>query len=242
MNSKYRSGVVLALALLVPTVVLANDGEIRIEMDPHTCGGFIACGETRQLNIYVSLHGATLAGITGLELGMQIGADGAADPGWTFMETFSPDATVAVGHGLFGPADERAIAPRRNRGRGINMAWSTCQRGEDHELLIETVQVVNTGCSTDVLRLLGTDHDTPGNTFFRCPLVTLCDGPVYTKVCLGDNVTVCANPESPHGDPAQCSTSGFFILNPPSSMNIQAPCSPTGVQPSSWSVVKGLYR
>ena len=70
MNSKYRSGVVLALALLVPTVVLANDGEIRIEMDPHTCGGFIACGETRQLNIYVSLHGATLAGITGLELGM----------------------------------------------------------------------------------------------------------------------------------------------------------------------------
>ncbi len=244
MNSKDRCGSVLALALafLLPNTALANDGEIRIEMDPHTCGGFIACGETRQLNIYVSLHGATRPGITGLELGMQIGADGNADPGWTFLETFAADATIEIGQGLFGPPDERAIAPRRNRHRGINMAWSHCQRGDDHELLIETVRVTNTGCGTDVLRLLGTDHDTPGNGFFRCPLATLCDAPVYTKVCLGDDVTFCANLDGPHGDPAQCSTSGFFLLNPPSGTSIQAPCRATAVQPSSWGAVKGMYR
>jgi hypothetical protein len=243
MNSRDRvCGFVLALGLLVHGTARANDGEIRIEMDPNTCGGFIACGESRQLKIYVSLSGATLDGITGLELGMQIGDDGSPDPGWNFMEDFTSGATVTIGHGLFGPPDEHAITPRRYRGRGINMAWGACQSGERHQVLIETARVTNSGCSTDVLRLIGTDHDSPANSYFQCPLATLCDAPVYTKVCLGDNVTSCPNPDAPHGDPSLCSTSGYFVLNPPDGMNIHAPCSPTAVQPSSWGGVKGLYR
>jgi hypothetical protein len=241
MNSRNRMcGVVFTLGLVVSGAARANDGGIRIEMDRNTCGGFIACGESRQLRIVVALNGATRSGITGLEMGMQIGDDASPDPGWNFMESFASNATVTLGHGLFEPLDIFGGGPYR--GRGINMAWSTCQQGEDHEVLVETVRVTNTGCDTDVLRLLGTGHDRAGNSFYQCPLATLCDGPVYTKVCLGDNVASCPNPDAPHGDPAQCSTSGSFVLNPPDGAILQAPCNPTAVQGSSWGAVKSMFR
>lgn len=231
---------VIALGVQASVPAGATDGDIRLYFDPNQCSGLIPCGETRQLFVYVQLDGATSPGITGVELGMRIGMDGAQDPGWSFLETFSPGATVSVGTGAFTPPDQTAVVPPRWRGRGANIAWNSCQTGDAGLVLVETVDITNLGCGTDELRLLVMSHDTPRNTFFQCPLAVLCDAPVYTKVCLGGNVTPCPNPDAPRGPEAQCSTSGEAVINPVA--NTLSPCRVTAVEPATWSSVKSLYR
>ena len=105
-------------------------------------------------------------------------------------------------------------------------------------VLIETVRITDEGGGT--LRIQAIDHDTPSNSFYRCPLATLCDAPLFTKVCLGDNVAPCANLSAPAVPPAFCSTSGIAIINP--RPGASAPCVPSAVQPRTWSSVKSLYR
>jgi hypothetical protein len=217
----------------------AGDGNIRILFDPNRCAGNIPCGESRTIYVYAALEGATAGGITGVEYSIRLGMDGAPDPGWNFMEEFAPGAVV-IGSGGFDPPDFNIIQPRFIRGRGVNVAWGTCRTGSDGLVLIETVQVTNTGCSENELRLLVWSHDTPRNEFFRCPLATLCDAPYFTKVCLGDNVVPCVNPEGPNGPQAQCSTSGEAVINP--LHNSQSPCAPTAVERTTWTGVKSLYR
>lgn len=228
------------ILLLAAAPVLASDGEIRLLFDPNQCRGEIPCGESRTLFLYVELDGATSSGITGVEYAIQIGMDDAADPSWMFSETFSPGATASVGAGAFHPPDIAAYIPRQNRGRGVNVAWGSCQLGEDDLVLIETVTITNVGCTSGELRLITNAHDLPRNTFFRCPLAVLCDGPTFTKVCLGRNVTPCVNPEGPRGDPASCSTSGEAVINPAS--NSQSPCYVTAVEQATWSNVKAIFR
>jgi hypothetical protein len=229
-----------ALLLLAPVSARSADGHIRLFFDPNQCRGEIPCGESRNLYVYAELEGATAGGITGLEFGMQIGNDSAADPGWSFYEEFSPGITVTLGSGAFGPGDQLVITPRRNRGRGVNLAWGECQGGINGLVLLETVQITNVGCTGAELRVITTGHDLPSNQFFLCPLAVLCDAPAFSKVCLGSTVTPCINPEGPRGDPALCSLSGEAVVNP--AANSQSPCRVTAVTPSSWSGVKGLYR
>jgi hypothetical protein len=220
-----------ALLLLVPVSARSADGNIRLMFDPNQCRGDIPCGEARTLYVYAVLEGATANGITGLEYGMQFGLDGAPDPGWSFSEVFAPEITVTLGSGAFWPIDEIPIMPRPNRGRGVNLAWGSCQLGTNGLVLLETVQVMNTGCSGTELRLITTGHDRPSNQFFPCPLAVLCDAPAYSKVCL----TTC-HPDFPR-NPTLC---GEAVVNP--GANSQSPCRITAVTPSSWSVVKDLYR
>jgi hypothetical protein len=122
----------------------------------------------------------------------------------------------------------------------VNVAWGTCQTGSENMVLVETVQVTNSGCAADELRLLVWSHDNPRNAFFRCPLAVLCDGPVYTKICLGSNVGPCTNPDGPRGPEARCSTSGEAVLNP--TAHSQSPCAVTAVAPVTWTAMKGMYR
>jgi len=230
----------VALVMLAAASALGADGNIRLFFDPNQCRGDIPCGETRNLFVYAELDGATSEGITGIEYGMQFGNDGNADPGWAFFEEFAPGITVTVGTGAFEPLDVRAITPRRNRGRGVNLAWGQCQEGLHDLVLLETVQITNSGCTGAELRVITTGHDLPSNQFFLCPLAVLCDAPTYSKVCLGNTVTPCINPEGPRGDPAMCSQGGEAVINP--AANSQSPCRVTAVNPSSWSAMKGLYR
>ena len=222
-----------ALLWLVPMSVRSADGHIRLMFDPNQCRGDIPCGEARTLYVYAVLEGATANGITGIEYGMRFGLDGAPDPGWSFSEEFEPGITVTLG-GAFWPIDEIPIMPRPNRGRGVNLAWGSCQLGTNGMILLETVQVMNTGCSGTELRLFTTDHDRPSNQAFQCPLAVLCDGPAFSKVCL---MRDCGHPDFPHGDPVLC---GEAVINP--GANSQSPCRISAVTPSSWSVVKDLYR
>jgi len=234
-----------AVALLWARAAAAADGAIRLQFDSDACQTAMTLGESRDLHVYVVLDGATRDGFTGVEYSMKIGADNDADPGWTFLERFAPGTTVSLGTGSFVPPDHNRLPidsngnlMRQYRGRGVNVAFSECQTGHHGMVLIETVRITAAGGST--LRIQAVDHDTPGNSFFRCPLATLCDAPVYTKVCLGDNVVPCINPPAPAGPPALCSTSGTAVINP--APGVSAPCVPTAVQASTWSSVKGLYR
>jgi hypothetical protein len=95
------------------------------------------------------------------------------------------------------------------------------------------VEVRNTQCTPGPLPLLVVSHDRDSNQRFLCPLFTLCDGPTYTKVCLGSNVKPC-------GIDALCSSSGGAIINPAPGQT--APCPGVAVDQATWSAVKTLYR
>jgi len=239
MRARSIVSTIVVVGALVGTSSWASDGAIRILFDPNRCAGSVPCGETRTLYVYAVLEGATANGITGVEYSVRLGLDGAPDEGWSFTEEFTP-GTVTVGSGAFDPPDFNIVQPRFVRGRGINLAWGSCQTGTDGLVLIETVQVTNAGCAESELRLLVWSHDTPRNQFFRCPLATLCDPPYFTKVCLGDNVVPCVNPEGPNGPSAMCSTSGEAVINP--LHNSLSPCAPTAIEKTTWSGVKTLYR
>ena len=107
-------------------------------------------------------------------------------------------------------------------------------------VLLQTIRVYNLSCDTGELPLQVISHDIASNPFFQCPLFNLCDDPVFTKVCLGTDLTICRNPRPPFAMKATCSTSGHALINPQGETS--ADCEPTAVQPSSWSTMKGMYR
>lgn len=241
---RFRRLATLVAVGLLPAAASASDGEIRLLFDPGSCQGFIGCGETQSLFVYVELQGATAGGITGVEFSIRQGDDPAADPGWEFRETFAPGTTITLGIGSLYPPDLHYVPGsedwfiRMGRRRGVNCAWAACQTGDAGLVLVETVEITNTGCGAAGLPLMAVDHDMPANPYFRCPLATLCDAPYYTKVCLGENVAPCTNPRAAPG--SNCSTSGRAIINPPP--GVMSPCRVTAVTPSTWSTVKTLYQ
>ena len=197
------------------------------------------------IDVYAELTGASANGITGVEFAAQIGDDRFADPGYILVEIPNSNATTVLG---------RAFNPRDPQPRGMNMAWDVCQTGEGTgRVLIETVLVFPTApCGPSQnppkLRITGGGHLTPSNVFFRCPLFTICDAPVFTKVCLGTNIVPCETQVPPFcPNCSRCSTSGQFIINgaggvghcfPPKTVS-------TGRVPATlvnWSELKALYR
>jgi len=226
--AKVASVGLLLLALASGTGWAVN-GNIGLYFDQAAalCQGSVPCGPPVRLYVYALLQGATLTGITGAEYKVRIGVDNNPDPGWLFQETFDPAAT-SIGAGAFNPVDPAA--------RGINLAWPSCQLGDGTKVLLETVDILNTSCSTGELPLRVVKHDAPSNQFFQCPVLVMCDAPVFTKVCVGSNQTVCRNPEPPFANNATCSTSGEAFVNPVPGRN----CT-VAVEPRTWSSLKSLY-
>lgn len=239
-----RRALISAIAITSLNVsAWATDGNIVLVFDPDasTCQATVPCRCTATLYVYGLLAGASANGFIVAEYKVATGPDSNADPGWLFAESFDPGAIV-IGAGAFTPADPLP--------RGVDVAWPTCQQGDGYKVLIETVRVTAVDCqlSIDELQLHVVKHDSPSNQFFQCPLFALCDAPVYTKVCLGSNLTACPNPEPPHANDATCSTSGLAWLNPiptrlctttPGPIDIDCPVA---ALPETWSGVKGLYR
>jgi hypothetical protein len=222
----------LASALLLPALPCsAANGNIGIFADPHaaTCMATVPCMGTLKLWVYALLEGSSAGGITGAEYSIDVGSS-APDPLWFFSETFNASATV-VGTGALNPGDALS--------RGVNLAWAQCQPGGPVPfVLLETVTALSFDCAQSKLILTVVKHDVASNQFFQCPLFVLCDDPVYTKVCIGSNLTTCRNPEPPFPNNATCSTSGQFILNPV----IGVDRCKVGVETATWSTMKELYR
>ncbi len=231
---------IIALCLALPA--WAADGNIGLYFDANlgSCQMNIPCHCLGRLYVYGRLEGASAGGITGAEYKIAVGPNSNADPGWLFSETFDPGATV-IGAGALNAADPL--------GRGVDVAWPACQTGGGIgvAVLIETVEIFNLDCPSGDMRLQVVKHDAPSNPFFQCPLVVLCDAPVFTKVCVGSNLTVCRNPEPPFPNNATCSTSGEGWINREHPLccthclPVFANCT-IAVQSKAWSAVKSLYR
>lgn len=95
---------------------------------------------------------------------------------------------------------------------GANIAFPGCQPGSAGKVLLYSVSGFATSAVGETY-LTVVQHYTPSNPNFPCPLLVLCDSPVYTKVCV---------------------SGGVAILN-------GRTCQ-IAVEPTSWSNVKALYN
>jgi hypothetical protein len=101
---------------------------------------------------------------------------------------------------------------------GGNVAYSSCQSPSAGPVLWYTISIYATTEVTDhVVEVIA--RTPSSNPFFNCPLVTLCDVPIYSIVCMA-------------GSQAR--------INPP----VGVTCNDVvvGVEPRTWSAVKDLYR
>jgi hypothetical protein len=98
-------------------------------------------------------------------------------------------------------------------GVGANVAWPSCQNPGNGMLLLGTISGFSPAPPLErTLRVQ--PRNPPTNLLFNCPLVTLCDAE-FTKLCVAG---------------------GEAFVNRPG-----VTCT-VGVEPSSWTKVKGLYN
>ena len=170
--------------------------------------------------VYARLGGATLAGISGTEMylqGLEVDAPGQLPPGW-MKSIMLPPGTLDIGV-LSDPNTLGAETRRR-----WDMVWSVegqddpdCQR--EPLVLLAIVDLTSSiGFGTNFANnhyLTVTGGDPPANPSFSCPLLSLCNNPLFTLYCV---------------------SGGRLIINP-----TDRSCT-VAVEQATWSRVKGLYR
>lgn len=224
MKRHLTAAVALAsLCLAGPTLAANGNIGIYFDQDAALCQGTIDCGGVGTLYVYGLLQGSSGGGLTGAEY-LVTPSSAAMWTEYFFNEVFPPGA-ANIGS-AFGAA-----------ATGVNVVWGSCQTGDGSKVLLETVQVLRIGCTPTEFRMTVTKKTNASNQFFQCPLFTLCDDPIFTKVCLGSNIRTCANPEPPFPNNATCSSSGIAYLNPGPTRS----CT-VAVATGTWSSMKGLYR
>lgn len=107
---------------------------------------------------------AAAAGITGAEFR----CDG-FDPAWFNTVTPNPSSNLSIGNPIAG---------------GANIAFPSCQsaglNGTVHLYVIQSVALAPVTPRFVSIR----PHGVPTNSNYPCALVTLCDTPVFTKLCV----------------------------------------------------------
>lgn len=225
MKFPFLAGAALAVACL-GAPVMASDGEIGVffDADKALCAGSIPCHGVGRLYVCAILQGASINGITGAEFGLEFSNNNLFTNYIVSPEQLAPSAA--------------GIGTLFTQNSGINIVWPTCQTGNGSTVLLEYVDIFNIGCNSTETSIKIVKRNTPFNQFFQCPLFTLCDEPFYTKVCLGNDLHACPNPEYPlQTINATCSTSLVAYLNPAVPRN----CT-VGVETKTWSGMKSLYR
>ncbi len=175
-------------------------GQIQLAFDAM---GQLACGQipvgtASTLYVVARAAGPTLCGITGAELRV-VGMP----EGWLASATIPPNG-IALGDPLGSV--------------GGNMAYTSCQSPAAGPVLLYTISTFATTAVTDHVVAI-TARTPPANPIFNCPLVTLCDQPMYTIVCMA-------------GSQATINPSAGATCDPPT----------VGVQPRTWTAVKAFYR
>lgn len=111
--------------------------------------------------------GATVSGMTGAEFQI-VGLPA----GWTATAVPNPGASVVVGSPLTG---------------GVDIVFPDCHVEPD----VALYTLIITPTTNEVANLSITQHQSPSNPNYPCPLVILCDAPVFTKVCVtGGTATI----------------------------------------------------
>lgn len=97
-------------------------------------------------------------------------------------------------------------------GSGAQIAYTTCQPGPVVVLYTFTVFAMS---SVSEVRLTTRAHEHPSAPHFDCPALTLCDAPVYGRICV-EGLSACINAAST--------------------------CCVLPVAPAQWTGMKALYR
>ncbi len=203
MASSCRRFAVLVAMLLcvaaVPSAWAQINGTLGIFFDPYAkeCAGPVSIGSARALYVLFLPEGDTRGGITGVEFRI----DASAASGYSFRgEAVAMPSAIRVG-------------PLEVGGPGLSVVSDQCHSRAPIPIL--SFQVQNLGGGTDGgLRIAA--KDPPWNPNFPCPLVTLCDNPAFTKVCIAP---------------------GLAVLNPSGAIH----CG-SSAESSEWGRVKELYR
>jgi hypothetical protein len=197
-----------ALCCLV-SLAQAQEASIAVYLDEAgtTCNGQTASGIING-SVWVNLDGAAAGGITGAEFRVDptMGYGGAFFNGYTASVT--PDAPITIGN----PFSEG----------GTNGGFTSCQTASRVRLM--TFQLIDMTETSDVW-LNVRQHAFPPNYTFQCALLTLCDAPVFTKVCVGGT-----------GNEIHW----YSIVNPTN--GAASDCAPVSVAEKTWSEIKSLYR
>jgi hypothetical protein len=160
MKVRTIAALVMALLFSVGSASASSIG-VYFAADGSDCDATVAAFS--QLNWYVLAHlygDAGTAGLTGTEFRV------ANVPGaWFHTITASPAANTVLGN-LF---------------TGTNVAFAGCQPGPWVLLYSVSTFAVSALPAMDWQVLA---HSTPSNPDFNCPLIVLCDAPVYTKICV----------------------------------------------------------
>ena len=171
-----------------------------------------------EFEIRAYLGGTTLQGVTTAEFRV-IG--GESFPDWT-IGTFPLMGHAVIGEPMFPTLVGGGLVHR------ASVAFPLCEQ-LDSVSMLRVIFTSDNGAS-DIpadTRLQVVAGDPPGDASFNCPLLTLCDSPAFTKVCVAG---------------------GEFVINPASMSCSVLPDPPTDVGPPSvrqsatWSQIKRLYR
>jgi len=190
---KLRIALLLAALCLAAGSASAQSIGIYWDTSAATCNGNTAPFSPGTMYVLGIRGGAASGGLTGAELRV----DNFPVSTWFPSAVANPSANVAIGSLL---------------GTGANIAFASCQTGTANVILLYTVSYFATDVQSNrILSVLR--HSAPSNPNFQCPLMVLCDAPVFTKVCV---------------------TGSQGIINGP-------PCT-VAVETTSWSAVKNLFN
>ena len=197
---KQEDNMKLRIASFVAAIALganiASAQSIGIYGDPAGANCNLTAGVFQAFNWYIlaTLGGAAAAGTTGGEFRVDNWP-----ASWSF-NTITPNAgaNLTLGGPLSG---------------GCNIAFPACQPGSGGVVLLYAVNTLPLDAQSNrtvaVLK-----HTSPSNINFQCPLMRLCDIPVFTKICV---------------------SGGQAKINGPGNCTV-------AVERKTWSNVKALYN
>jgi hypothetical protein len=178
-------------------VAAGENGSIGIYFDREgtMCTGRITPEETGTVYVIAKTAGMSECGLAGSEFKFE-----GIPHSWMTYPVAAPDL-LALGDPFL---------------EGVTMGFR-CKRPDDRLTILYEVQVVASAVEEDlVFRVANRDPATNPN--FSCPLLTLCDKPVFTKVCV-EGLACVVNSTKPR----KCH-------------------DPVAVSPVTWGHLKGLYR
>lgn len=169
---------------------------VYFDRDATMCQGTIQPGMADTVYVLGVLGEATHCGIAGAEFRF-----GGVPDSWGVFPVPNPEFLV-VGDPF---------------GHGVTVA-SLCQRPASGAVLLYSVLVLAMELETDVEFRIG-NREPPSNSLFPCPLLVLCDEPVFTKVCV---------------EGRSC------FVN--STVERKCPAEPLPVERATWAGIKQIYR
>lgn len=192
MKARIIAPLVIALCVAAGTASASSIG-VFFAPDGSDCDATVEAFTPLTWYVCAVLGGdAAAGGVTGAEFSLE------GTPSDMFKNVFANSlANVTLGSPVAG---------------GCNIAFPTCQTGDNGILLLYRIEAIST-TKPGPTYLTIKKHTTPSNPNFQCPVLFLCDAPLFTKLCV---------------------PGGSAIIN-------GATCT-VGVEQKTWTQIKDLYH